>query len=104
MKRKIEPKDQPKIQAAKKEDRPRYRKIDPRIWNDYKFNQLSTTGQFLFLYLLTHSNLTSIGLLKVKKEALAHERDWNKECIWRKRGWRECVQTGSSNRAVGRRG
>jgi len=82
MKRKIEPKDQPKIQAAKKEDRPRYRKIDPRIWNDYKFNQLSTTGQFLFLYLLTHSNLTSIGLLKVKKEALAHERDWNKEAFF----------------------
>lgn len=80
--KKIEPNAKPKVQAAKKEDRPRYRKIDPRIWNDFKFNRLSATGQFLFLYLLTHSNLTSIGLLKIKKEALAHERDWDKEAFF----------------------
>lgn len=68
------PKSEAKSLAKEK---PRYRKIDPRIWNDWKFNRLSTTGQFLFLYLLTHSNLTSIGLLKVKKESLAYERDWD---------------------------
>lgn len=70
------PKSEAKSLAKEK---PRYRKIDPRIWNDWKFNRLSTTGQFLFLYLLTHSNLTLIGLLKVKKESLAYERDWNIE-------------------------
>lgn len=31
----------------------RYRKIDPRIWNDAKFSHLSNDAKLLFIYLLT---------------------------------------------------
>ena len=55
----------------------RYRKVDPRIWNDSKFLSLSDQEQLTFLYLLTHPNLTMLGMLRTKKEAIFYERGWD---------------------------
>ena len=51
----------------------RFRKVDPRIWNDYKFTHVSFCARFLFLFFLTHQNLTILGMLKIHKENLAVE-------------------------------
>ena len=51
----------------------RYRKIDPRIWNDYKFLSLSIYGRMMFLFILTHPNMTFIGALRGTREGLARE-------------------------------
>lgn len=55
----------------------RYRKIDPRIWNDAKFMRIGPMGQMLFLYVLTHPNMTMLGMLRSTKEAIAFERGWD---------------------------
>ena len=55
----------------------KYRKIDPRIWNDAKFLRIGPMGQMLFLYILTHPNMTMLGMLRSTKEALAYERGWD---------------------------
>ncbi len=52
----------------------RYRKIDPRIWNDEKFSSLSDAGQLAFLFVLTHPLMTSLGALRGTPEGLAGEK------------------------------
>lgn len=54
----------------------RYRKVDPRIWNDEKFLSLSDDGQLLFLFLLTHPHMTSLGAMRATIAGLAEERRW----------------------------
>lgn len=39
----------------------RYRKIDPRVWGDEKFNDLEPMGKLLWLSLLTHPSMTPMG-------------------------------------------
>ena len=51
----------------------RYRKVDPRIWNDEKFNDLSRDGKLAFLFVLTHPHLTSIGAMRASFAGLAAE-------------------------------
>jgi hypothetical protein len=51
----------------------RYRKIDPRIWNDAKFSALSERGKLVFLYFLTHPHMTSLGAMRASVEGLAAE-------------------------------
>lgn len=51
----------------------RYRKIDPRIWNDSKFASLSHEGQRLFLYILTHPSMTSLGAFRSSRLGLLEE-------------------------------
>lgn len=51
----------------------KYRKIDPRIWNDKKFRSLSAEGQRLFLYILTHPSMTSLGAFRATPEGLMSE-------------------------------
>lgn len=58
-------------------DMAKYRKIDPRIWNDAKFMRIGPMGQMLFLYVLTHPNMTMLGMLRSTKEAIAFERGWD---------------------------
>lgn len=53
-----------------------YRKIDIRIWLDKKFNTLSTDSQFVFLYLLTHPQLTALGAMRSTVPGLSAELDW----------------------------
>lgn len=51
----------------------RYRKIDPRIWNDEKFASLSHEGQREFLFILTHPSMTSLGAFRATKEGIEAE-------------------------------
>ena len=57
----------------------RYRKIDPRIWNDAKFSSLSHEGQRLFLYVLTHPSMTSLGAFRATPDGLMAEIGINDE-------------------------
>lgn len=54
----------------------RYRKIDVRIWNDAKFRTLSDKGKLLFLFILTHPHLTSLGAMRATEEGMAAELAW----------------------------
>ena len=39
----------------------RYKKIDVRIWNDAKFNALSSDARLIFLFMLTSPQTTMVG-------------------------------------------
>lgn len=54
----------------------RYRKVDPRIWNDAKFMSLSDQGKLAFFFLLTHPHMTSIGAMRASVPGLAAEIGW----------------------------
>lgn len=54
----------------------RYRKIDTRIWNDSKFTALSNEGKLVFLFLLTHPHMTSLGAMRGTMAGLASELGW----------------------------
>ena len=51
----------------------RFRKIDPYIWNDRKFRELSAMGQLAFLFVLTHQHLTAVGAMRGTLAGLATE-------------------------------
>ena len=51
----------------------KYRKIDPRIWNDAKFNSLSLQAKLAFIFMLTHPNLTSLGAMRTTINGLVAE-------------------------------
>lgn len=53
-----------------------YRKIDTRVWNDQKFNELTDNGKLVFFLLLTHPYLTSIGAMRASLPGLACELGW----------------------------
>ncbi len=55
----------------------KYRKIDPRIWNDAKFRLMSDNGQLLFLFVLTHPHMTPLGAMRATMEGLAAEKGWS---------------------------
>lgn len=57
----------------------RYRKIDPRIWNDKKFRTLTDDGQLAFLFLLSHPFMTSVGAMRGTVAGLAAEKKWTTE-------------------------
>lgn len=56
-----------------------YRKVDVRIWNDEKFRELSDDGQFVFIFLLTHPQMTSLGAMRSSPAALADDLQWAPE-------------------------
>ena len=51
----------------------RYRKIDPRIWNDAKFSALSNEAQRTFIFVLTHPMMTGIGTFRTTIGGMADE-------------------------------
>src|SRR5208337_3670487 len=55
----------------------RYRKIDPRIWNDAKFRTFSDNGKLAFLFILTHPYMTSLGAMRATTSGLAEELHWD---------------------------
>jgi hypothetical protein len=57
----------------------RYRKVDPRIWNDKKFRSLTDQGKLVFLLLLTHPGMTALGAMRGTPEGLAAEIHWKPE-------------------------
>jgi hypothetical protein len=59
----------------------RYRKIDTRIWNDAKFCSLSERGKLVFLFVLTHPHLTSLGAMRATRSGLASELQWPLEAF-----------------------
>jgi hypothetical protein len=54
----------------------RYRKIDPRIWNDEKFRALSDRGKLAFIFVLTHPAMTCVGAMRGTVNGLAAELGW----------------------------
>ena len=56
-----------------------YRKIDTRILFDQKFNQLSSEAKLVFLHLLIHPDLTSLGAMRASIPGIAHELRWEVE-------------------------
>lgn len=59
----------------------RYRKIDPRIWNDAKFNSLGDDGKLVFFMLLTHPAMTPLGAMRATIPGLAAELGWSSEAF-----------------------
>lgn len=59
----------------------KYRKIDPRIWNDAKFGHLSDRGKLLFMFLLTHPHMTSLGAMRANAPGLAAELEWSEKAF-----------------------
>lgn len=57
----------------------RFRKVDPRIWNDAKFISLSDKGKLIFFMLLTHPNMTALGAMRASLMGLAEELGWPAE-------------------------
>lgn len=51
----------------------RFRKVDPRIWNDAKFASLSGEAKLMFLYFLTSPSMTVLGALPMRASAVAEE-------------------------------
>lgn len=74
----------------------RYRTLDVRLWGDEKFRALSplkSSGQALFLYLLTNPNTTSIpGLYRAGAAGMAEELGWTTEGFHE--AFREVMQQG----------
>ena len=54
----------------------RYRKIDPRVWNDEKVRELSDDAKLVFLFGLTHPYLTQLGAMRATLSGLAEELKW----------------------------
>ena len=59
----------------------RYRKVDPRIWNDAKFRALDDQGKLAFFFLLTHPHMTAIGAMRASVPGLAAEIGWSTEAF-----------------------
>jgi Sec-independent protein translocase protein TatA len=59
----------------------RYRKIDPRIWNDARFRLLSDNGKLAVFLLLTHPNMTALGAMRATLPGLAAELGWSTEAF-----------------------
>lgn len=59
----------------------RYRKIDPRIWNDARFRDLSDRGKLAFLFILTHPHMTSLGAMRGSLSGLATELGWSEKAF-----------------------
>lgn len=59
----------------------KYRKIDPKIWNDQKFNRLSNNGKLVFFMLLTHPHMTALGAMRGNCPGLAAEIGWTEKAF-----------------------
>lgn len=59
----------------------RYRKVDPRIWNDENFRNLSDGAKLAFFMLLTHPSMTALGAMRATLPGLAAEIGWDAEAF-----------------------
>ena len=59
----------------------RYRKVDPRIWNDEKFRTLHDRSKLVFFMLLTHPGMTALGAMRATVSGLAEELGWEIEAF-----------------------
>ncbi len=72
----------------------RYRKIACQMWNDERFRSLSDSAKLVFVFMLTHQNLTSIGAMRATIPGMAAELGWSIE------GYREAFQECSAKGMV----
>ena len=70
----------------------KYRKVDPRIWNDHKFRALSDNAKLCFFFLLTHPHMTSLGAMRATTSGLAEELGWSAEAF--RKAFLEVLQKG----------
>lgn len=70
----------------------KYRKVDPRIWNDAKFRALDDRGKLAFFFLLTHPHMTAIGAMRASIPGLAAEIGWTAEAF--REAFREALLKG----------
>ena len=70
----------------------KYRKVDPRIWNDAKFRLLSDHGKLVFFFLLTHPNMTPLGAMRGTIPGLAAEIGWTDKAF--REAFREAFKEG----------
>ena len=70
----------------------RYRKVECRIWNDEKFRELSDDGKLIWLFLLTHPAMTSIGAMRATVPGFAAELSWKIERL--SKGFTEVLSKG----------
>lgn len=77
----------------------RYRKVDPRIWNDAKFRSLSDDGKLVFFMLLTHPNMTALGAMRATVAGLAEEMAWEIERF--REAFREALSKGMAEHDQG---
>ncbi len=54
----------------------RYRRIDTKVWNDETFRRFSDDGKLMFLFVLTHPQMTMIGAMRATVPGLAAELGW----------------------------
>lgn len=59
----------------------KYRKVDPRIWNDAKFTSLDDSAKLVFFMLLTHPSMTALGAMRATLSGLAEELGWEPEAF-----------------------
>jgi hypothetical protein len=59
----------------------KYRKVDPRIWNDSKFMGLSDSGKLALFFVLTHPNMTAVGAMRHTIPGMAAELGWTAEAF-----------------------
>ena len=60
----------------------RYRKVQVDIWGDMKFRALTDDTQLLFLWILTHPHMTSLGAMPGNRMTLAGQRKrWKPERV-----------------------
>lgn len=59
----------------------KYRKVDPRIWNDSKFMELSDSGKLVLFFVLTHPNMTAVGAMRHTVPGMAAELGWTAEAF-----------------------
>ena len=59
----------------------KYRKIDPKIWNDERFNSLSDKAKLIFFFLLTHPHMTPVGAMRATTAGFAEELGWTVEAF-----------------------
>lgn len=58
-----------------------FRKVDVRIWNDAKFNELSHLGKLIFILLITHPGMTMLGAMRATQAGLAEELQASQEAF-----------------------
>lgn len=57
----------------------KYRKVDPRIWNDRKFRPLSDDAKLVLFFLLTNPSLTAVGAMRGTIPGMAAEMAWDQK-------------------------
>lgn len=58
-----------------------FRKVDVRIWNDAKFNELSHLAKLIFIFLITHPSMTMLGAMRATQAGLAEELQTSPEAF-----------------------